>query len=241
MFSSSSRGNGKVAIARGFLAVGVVIAAAAAATILLWQLGAVGPAQRDQSAPAATSRAASLLTDAEVSARCAAEVERPEIGTSKPRPGRLRSRLVVHSVHGELAVFTDQRFVWVCRLGTTNEVLPPTRVAAVRAVATGFAVLVTRRSDSPGDLVWSGGALPQGVTSVTYRFSDGHRESAVTKGGFWVMEYESEAPLAHAPGEQASAPIAVTLAGPEGLRRLTVTWEDYCSRGARGMSVAMGC
>lgn len=129
----------------------------------------------------------------------------------------------------------------MCRLGAVNDVLPPISTASDPAVPTDFAVGSTERSDSVGVLVWSGGMVPAGVTSVTYRFPDGHRESAIVKDGFWVMEYTSDTPLEQLAGRRADLPIRVTLTGSGGRKQLTVTWEDFCFRGSRGMSVAMGC
>jgi hypothetical protein len=192
--------------------------------------------------PSARSRPVHDLTDAEASARCVVDVKRTEPGRVWPKSGGLKPRLVLHSTHGDLVVVADQKYAWVCRLRTIDGVLAPVRAVPEHAVATDFSVSDLDRSDSPGELVWSGGALPKGVTAVTYRFPDGHQESAVTRDGYWVMEYASDTRMSVQPGRQSDGlPMTVTLTGPGRRQTLTVQWGDNCIRGRHGLGVAMGC
>jgi hypothetical protein len=86
------------------------------------------------------------------------------------------------------------------------------------------------------ELVWGGGALPPGVTSVTYAFPDGHTEAALTRNGYWVMQYLTDSPFAKEgqPVDKIS-PIKVRLAGPAGSRMLALTWgTDTCIQISHG-------
>jgi hypothetical protein len=244
--SSLSRSGGKHRIARSLFAIGVVVVAIGIATVLVWQLGVPNPVRQKQSATSpptsAKTRPVRDLTDAEASARCVVDVKRSESGRLVwPKSGGLKPHLVLHSTHGDLVV-ADQKYAWVCRLKTTDGVLAPVQAAPDHAVATDFSVSDGDRSDSPGELVWSGGALPRGVTAVTYRFPDGHQESAVTRDGYWVMEYASDTRMSVQPGRQSDGlPMAVTPTRPGRRQTLTVQWGDNCIRGRHGLGVAMGC
>ncbi len=69
-----------------------------------------------------------------------------------------------------------------------------------------------------GDLSWAGGRLPQGVSSVTYAFPDGHRTNAVTDNGYWVIQ--DLAP--YWANNLNGLHVTVHLDGPGGPRRVDV-------------------
>ena len=67
-----------------------------------------------------------------------------------------------------------------------------------------------------GDHTWAGGVLPQGVTSVTYAFPDGHEQRAVVQDGYWVMQYLSDASWSR----DLQSSVEVRLDGPAGPQTL---------------------
>ena len=71
----------------------------------------------------------------------------------------------------------------------------------------------------------AGGALPEGVSSITYAFPDGHQKRATIKDGFWVMQYFSEDPFVE-PGTPLGDPIEVIVDGSGGRHELTMDWTE---------------
>lgn len=233
----------KTMIAGVLFAVAVVIVAAVVVVPLARRPDAAAPDTRSSTSTPSTvvTRAAHVANDVESYASCIKQVKAWRIGGPYPKPDRLQPRMLVRTQHSELVVVSNQKYTWACRLQTVDGVLRPVLTAPDRAVATDFAVSDDSRSDSAGELVWSAGSLPKGVTAVTYRFPDGHRESAITKNGYWVMEYVSDTTISVRPGGRVDGyPMVVTLAGPGLRKQLTVKW-GICERGRRGTGVAMGC
>jgi hypothetical protein len=68
------------------------------------------------------------------------------------------------------------------------------------------------QSSTGQQLSWAGGRLPEGVTSVTYVFADGHEADAVVEGGYWVMQDLAPRWVTNSNGVS----ITVELDGPGG-------------------------
>lgn len=85
-----------------------------------------------------------------------------------------------------------------------------------------------------GDLAWAGGVLPKGVSELTYVFPDGHSEPAVTKDGYWVMQYLSEKPWGR--DITKTDPVQVQLTGPGGDQTVAVPLgpETVCNQVTHG-------
>ncbi len=172
--------------------------------------------------------------------RCIALV-REEAGTrGETVPGDLTGRATAISDSARTVVVANRASTWACNLAPDQAVSGAGRVVIHHATASDLAVAENVRGTDGAaderDLVWGGGALPRGVTSLTYAFPDGHHETASTAGGFWVMQYLAPAWFTGL-GESAQglAPITVTLDGPGGHHVITLEWgTDTCNQISHG-------
>jgi hypothetical protein len=130
-------------------------------------------------------------------------------------PGRLQGQVAAITGQATTVVVGDGKLTWTCNLRPDKAVSASRRVPSSRprpgdfavadnligggpppanalpqpqltAGATASIVPSIVPPESPQELVWGGGALPRGVTSVTYTFPDGHIEAALTRNGYWV-------------------------------------------------------
>jgi hypothetical protein len=154
--------------------------------------------------------------------------------------GKLRGLVVASTGKGTTAVVGDGKSTWACNLEPDRAVSGPGRVSITRPRPSDFAVAHNVTSNvlpgDPGEMAWGGGALPKGVTSVAFIFPDGHKEPAITKNGYWVMQYFAETPFAKPEQsiEQVDR-IIVRLAGPSGRRTLKLSWgTDTCNQVVHG-------
>jgi hypothetical protein len=173
-------------------------------------------------------------------ARCASEVRSEAQLRGDPSPSDLTGRAAAISARGITVVVSNATLEWTCNLKPDLAVSAPAKISIGRPVPQDFALAhnVTQNvlPGDPGEMVWGGGALPQGVTSVTFAFPDGHQEPAITQDGYWVMQYFSEAMFA-AKGQSIEeiSPIIVRLTGPAGSQTLTLNWRsDNCDQVSHG-------
>lgn len=149
----------------------------------------------------------------------------------------LTGKLAIDNGKGTTVVVANGSDAYTCNIKPDNAVSNPRPLSSAVSPET-FAVAhnVTRNviSNDPGDMVWGGGALPDGVTSVAYTFPDGARVPATTNDGFWAMQYFS--PEAFTNGNYLELdPIKVTLDGPGGQREVTLSWGDHtCNQVSHG-------
>jgi hypothetical protein len=180
-------------------------------------------------------------------------------------PGRLQGQVAAITGQATTVVVGDGKLTWTCNLRPDKAVSASRRVPSSRprpgdfavadnliwggpppanalpqpqltAGATASIVPSIVPPESPQELVWGGGALPRGVTSVTYTFPDGHIEAALTRNGYWVMQYLANSPFTQEgqPVDEIS-PIKVRLSGPAGSRTLALTWgTDTCNQISHG-------
>jgi hypothetical protein len=149
----------------------------------------------------------------------------------------LAGKLSIDNGKGITVVVSNRTDAYTCNI-KPDSALSPERPLDPAVSPETFAVAhnVTRNfiPNDPGDTVWGGGALPDGVTSITYTFPDGHHEQATVKDGFWAMQYFS--PKAFTDGNYLELdPIKVTLDGPGGQRTVTLSWSDHtCNQVSHG-------
>lgn len=65
-------------------------------------------------------------------------------------------------------------------------------------------------------MVWGGGLLPEGVTSVVFHTRDGDIPATITDGR-WIYEQQMVS------YDMAAEPTSVTLSGPGGTTTITLT------------------
>lgn len=154
---------------------------------------------------------------------------------------------------GKLAIGNGKGITVVVANGTdayTCNIKPDSAVSPASPLDTGatrdtFAVAengLPKRSHENGpprraaEMAWGGGVLPDGVSSVTYTFPDGHQEPAVTQDGFWAMQYFSLKPFADKNQSYFEIdPITVTLEGSSGTKTLTLKWGIHtCNQVSHG-------
>lgn len=173
-------------------------------------------------------------------ARCASEVRSEAQQRGDPSPRDLKGRAAAISARGTTVVVSNAKFGWTCNLKPDLAVSAPAKISIRHPVPQDFAVAhnVTQNvlPGDPGEMVWGGGALPEGVTSVTFIFPDSHKEPAITQNGYWVMQYFSETPFTEeGQSIEEISPIIVRLTGPAGLRTLTLDWwPDTCNQVSHG-------
>lgn len=77
----------------------------------------------------------------------------------------------------------------------------------------------------------AGGALPEGVESITYRFADGHVQEAVLDGDMWAMAYFAEVP----DGAEVIDGATVDVVTDGVPARFTLRMpEDFCTQSNHG-------
>jgi hypothetical protein len=219
--------------------LGVLVFAGTFVIMPLWRTGP--PEQVTPAQPSSGATGGKKTPDpAQAYARCAKEVRTTVLERGGPAIGGLRGRVATITGKGATVVVSDGRWAFACNVkpdlavsapGTVPVRTPQPKDFAVADNATGN----VRRGD-PGEMVWGGGALPRDVTSVTFVFPDKHRETALTGGGFWVMQYFARAPFTK-PNQSVDQirPITVQLDGPAGRRTLTLPWgQGTCNQGTHG-------
>jgi hypothetical protein len=162
--------------------------------------------------------------------RCIAIVRR-DTGSSTQG---LSGKAAYDNGKGITVVVANQTDAYTCNVKPDSAVSNPRPLdSAVSPEAFAVARNVTANviPNDPGDMVWGGGALPDGVSTITYVFPDGHSEPALTRDGFWVMQYFSFEPLR----EDQSKRIKVLLDGTAGPRELTLEWGTHtCNQVSHG-------
>jgi hypothetical protein len=137
--------------------------------------------------------APSLLSDPQAAYdRCTDLVNRSQYGRGAD-PG-LEGRLAVSDGAVTTVVVSDGSAAYTCNITPDRAVSNPSPDRAVPdpgpetfAFALNEAGNVDQSLDGQ-QLSWAGGRLPEGVTSVTYVFADGHEAEAVVESGYWVMQ-----------------------------------------------------
>jgi hypothetical protein len=152
-------------------------------------------------------------------------------------PRNLSGKLAVDNGKGITVVVANGSDAYTCNIKPDSAVSHPRPLDSgvsqeTFAVANNYTGNVIPGDNS--DMVWGGGALPNGVTSITYAFPNGDQEQAVIKDGFWVMQYFSVEPFAEI-GEPVTGSIKVKLDGSGGERELTLRWGDHtCNQVSHG-------
>jgi hypothetical protein len=150
----------------------------------------------------------------------------------------LAGKVAVDNGKGITVVVANATDAYTCNVKPDTAVSYPRPIdSAVSPAAFTYALNATsnRLPDDPGDMMWAGGALPEGVTSVTYTFPDGHQERAAVKDGFWAMQYFSPAPLTKGSYEELDA-VKVTVDGPAGKHDVSLVWgpDVMCNQVSHG-------
>jgi hypothetical protein len=91
----------------------------------------------------------------------------------------------------------------------------------------GISMNFSMDDETVGEYV-AGGALPDGVESITYTFSDGHVQPAVLDGRMWAMAY-----FAHEDGVMDGATVEVVTNGAAEQFTLRVP-ADFCTQSNHG-------
>jgi hypothetical protein len=142
----------------------------------------------------------------------------------------LAGKLAIDNGKGITVVVANRTEAYTCNIKPDTAVSHPMSLDPAVSPET-FAVANNLLPGDPGDMYWSGGAIPAGVTSISYTFPDGHQEQATIQNGFWAMQYFSDAPADGA----TSDPIKVNVEGPGVQQELTLRWGDHtCNQVSHG-------
>jgi len=89
-------------------------------------------------------------------------------------------------------VVGDGERVWTCNVSPDLAVSHPVPDSAPDETAsrTWAMALAAAEDDGAGagELTWAGGVVPDGVSTVTYRFPEGSKAVAVVDGRYWVVQ-----------------------------------------------------
>jgi hypothetical protein len=127
-------------------------------------------------------------------------------------------------------LFCDQ---WSVGLGTTTIMHVTDDATPVNRDM--FTVSMNAASLYPG-LTWeyvAAGRVPDGVSAIRYRFSDGHVEDAVFKDGMWMMLYQPSGGPYDSDRVLTGAHTAVTVTMADGSTQeytLTMGVDDFCAQ-----------
>jgi hypothetical protein len=167
--------------------------------------------------------------------RCMALLSRSHYGGGAD-PG-MEGRLAVSDGAVTTVVVSDGSEAYTCNIAPDRAVSNPSPDLAVAdpgpetfAFALNEASNVDQSLDGQ-QLSWAGGRLPEGVTSVTYVFADGHEADAVVEGGYWVMQDLAPRWVTNSNGVS----ITVELDGPGGSKRVSLPlMQSMCNQVTHG-------
>jgi hypothetical protein len=148
-------------------------------------------------------------------------------------------KLAIDNGKGTTVVIADSTDSYTCNIKPDHALsnpLPLNPEAVVGSFAVADNATGNALPNDPGEMVWGGGALPEGVSEVTYTFPDGHREAAVVQDGFWAVQYFSPKSFTK-PGQSVFDidPITVALDGSGGPQTLTLKWGAHtCNQVTHG-------
>lgn len=216
-------------------AAAAVLAAAIGGYAVLDGRGGFGPAGTTTGSPEPTQQTSRPVPNPANAYRLCAKLV-PEADAWNGRPSKKPvGKLAIDNGKGITVVMANDTYAYTCNVKPDSAVSRPRPLGSrVSPEAFDVALNATRNVlpfDS-GEMIWGGGALPDGVTSVTYVFPDGHEEPAVIRDGFWAMQYFTEEGL---DGTDDANPIKVELDGPGGPRELSLEWGTHtCNQVSHG-------